>query len=382
MVNLAEDSSSALLGTATALLALTCASVALRTYVRASLTRNFQVDDWLMLVAQAIFTISCTFIFLGIRAGLGKHNAALSQPDEIEALKFQALATATYILNMMFIKLSYAIFLLRLAVERRYYWTLWVSIVVVALWSTVLFFWDIFECLPVPAQWDHTIPGARCVSTEQVVAAAYSLSVMTIVTDWLYALLPIPMIYHVKMTKQAKATVIVLLGLGIFASVATLVRLKYLSDLNEKSDILFAGTPAMVWTLIEPGVAIIASSLVTIRPLLHAMRVKGFLSPDNSTAPLSATNRAPRTIGGGTPGGPRRARDRDRDTDIRLSDMDPREYPGPPQRPPPPKSERDGGASTSNDSEASLQMPVPAGGAGHSRRDVEGDELPLTRNRG
>lgn len=34
----------------------------------------------------------------------------------------------------------------------------------------------------------------------------------------------------------------------------------------------------MVWTLVEPGVAIIASSLATIRPLLRRMRVRGFES--------------------------------------------------------------------------------------------------------
>jgi hypothetical protein len=38
----------------------------------------------------------------------------------------------------------------------------------------------------------------------------------------------------------------------------------------------------MVWTLIEPGVAITASSLVTIRPLLRAWRVPGFVSTENS----------------------------------------------------------------------------------------------------
>ena len=116
---------------------------------------------------------------------------------------------------MMFIKLSYAIFLTRLAVQRRYTYTLWVSMFVVAVWSIVLFFWDIFQCRPVRAQWDYTIPGEVCVSSKQVVAAAYALSVMTIVTDWLYALLPIPMIWNVKMTKQAKMVVILLLGLGI-----------------------------------------------------------------------------------------------------------------------------------------------------------------------
>lgn len=34
----------------------------------------------------------------------------------------------------------------------------------------------------------------------------------------------------------------------------------------------------MVWTLVEPGVAIVASSLVTIRPLLRQWRLKGFES--------------------------------------------------------------------------------------------------------
>jgi len=41
----------------------------------------------------------------------------------------------------------------------------------------------------------------------------------------------------------------------------------------------------MVWTLIEPGVAITAASLITIRPLLRALRFKGFESdqPTNTT---------------------------------------------------------------------------------------------------
>lgn len=38
----------------------------------------------------------------------------------------------------------------------------------------------------------------------------------------------------------------------------------------------------MVWTIVEPGVAIVASSLVTIRPLLRQMRLKGFESTERS----------------------------------------------------------------------------------------------------
>lgn len=34
----------------------------------------------------------------------------------------------------------------------------------------------------------------------------------------------------------------------------------------------------MVWTLVEPGVAIVAASLATIRPFLRKLRIKGFES--------------------------------------------------------------------------------------------------------
>ncbi|PKS05246.1 hypothetical protein jhhlp_008617 [Lomentospora prolificans] len=275
-VDLDEFNGGALVAAATTFLVLTLISVALRVYVRVFMTNSFQMDDWFMIIAQIVFILSCSFILVGVRDGLGRHNVALSQTNEIEALKWQALATATYVLDMMFIKLSIGIFLLRLAVQKVYKYILWGSLVVVTIWSVVIFFWDIFQCNPVAAQWDYTIPKFTCVSAAQIVSAAYSISVMTILSDWLYALLPIPMLWSVEMTKQTKITVIIILGLGIFASVATLIRLKFLSDLVQTEDILFAGTDAMVWTLIEPGVAIVAASLATIRPLLRAMRFKGF----------------------------------------------------------------------------------------------------------
>ncbi|CAJ0554201.1 Ff.00g127130.m01.CDS01 [Fusarium sp. VM40] len=282
-INLSEENGNVLVATAITLLILSWISVGLRTYTRTCLMQGQQLDDWLMLIAQIIFTISCSFILEGIQKGVGRHNEAIETEDaEVQALMWQALATATYILDMMFIKLSIGVFLLRLCVKKVYNWIIWVSLTIISIWSIVLFFWNLFQCHPVEMQWDFRIKEGKCVSADQIVSAAYAISVMTVVSDWLYALLPIPMLWSVKMTKQAKATVIVILGLGIFASVATLVRLRFLADLTDTDDILFAGTDAMAWTLIEPGVAIVASSLATIRPLLRAMKIRGFESTDNT----------------------------------------------------------------------------------------------------
>ena len=115
----------------------------------------------------------------------------------------------------MFIKLSIALFLLRIAIIKPHIWILRISLTIVAIWSLAIFIYDIFQCTPVKAQWDYTIVNKRCVSGGSFVAAAYSISVMTIVSDWLYALLPIFMIWKVQMTSQAKITVGFVLSLGI-----------------------------------------------------------------------------------------------------------------------------------------------------------------------
>ncbi|KAG7123390.1 hypothetical protein HYQ45_013879 [Verticillium longisporum] len=258
-VDLTEDQGGALVATAITFLVLSWVSVILRTYVRAILTKAYQADDWLMLVAQLIFTASCVFILAGVDNGLGMHNKALEQSREIRALMP--------------------------SLPPRYIWTIYISLAIVMIWTLVIFFWNIFQCHPVQAQWDYTIQDATCVTPDHIVSAAYSISVMTILSDWLYALMPIPMIWKVKMTVPAKISVILLLSLGIFASVATLIRLKFLADLNDLDDILFAGTDAMVWTLVEPGVAIVAASLVTIRPLLRLFRLHGFESTGRTPGP-------------------------------------------------------------------------------------------------
>lgn len=77
------------------------------------------------------------------------------------------------------------------------------------------------------------------------------------------------------------------------ASIATLIRVKYLIDLENVDDLLCkyflvgrtvnkanvntdAGTDALIWTIIEPGLSIVAASIATLRPLLKALKVIGF----------------------------------------------------------------------------------------------------------
>lgn len=91
----------------------------------------------------------------------------------------------------MFIKLSIGIFLLQVATQRVYIWIIRVSLVMITAWTTALFFWNVFQCDPVAKQWDYRIARGHCVGPGEVVAAAYALSAMSILSDWLFVRGPI-----------------------------------------------------------------------------------------------------------------------------------------------------------------------------------------------
>ncbi|KAG5917820.1 hypothetical protein E4U61_002399 [Claviceps capensis] len=279
--DLNESNASNLVITCIAMLVTSWLAVGIRTFTRVFLMKGYQADDILMLIAQAIFTVACSIQFEGVQSGVGRHNASFTNEDDlVAAIMWQALGVAIYILNMMFVKLSIGVFLLRIATQKSYIWAIRIVLVIITLWSIGLFIWNLLQCTPIEKQWDFRITDGQCAGAGEVLMAAYALSVMTIVTDWFFALIPIPMLWGVKMSTQAKTTVILILSLGIFASVATLIRFRFLTSIERTDDILFRATNASIWSLVEVGVAIIASSLATVRPLLRSLKIRGFVSVD------------------------------------------------------------------------------------------------------
>ena len=156
---------------------------------------------------------------------------------------------------MAFVKISIALLILRIMVARRYIYIIKNSIVLVALWSLAEWLFVIFQCRPVQFQWNTTIEGGHC--SGNFASAALAFSVMSIVSDWFYALLPIPVLWPLKISLQSKISISLILSLGIMrvsrifswrtifnrllqysASVSPFFRLKYLLNIKNYDDIL------------------------------------------------------------------------------------------------------------------------------------------------
>lgn len=72
-----------------------------------------------------------------------------------------------------------------------------------------------------------------------------------------------------KIDTRVKISIIALLGLGIFASTAAIVRLTVTVNLSATTDFLYYAMPVATWAHAELGLGVILANLPAVRPLLE-----------------------------------------------------------------------------------------------------------------
>lgn len=61
------------------------------------------------------------------------------------------------------------------------------------------------------------------------------------------------------------------MGMGLFASVATIVRIKYIPTYGQEVDHLYGVAPLVLWSTIEVGMGVIAVCLSALGPLVSSV---------------------------------------------------------------------------------------------------------------
>lgn len=78
------------------------------------------------------------------------------------------------------------------------------------------------------------------------------------------------------------------------ASVATIVRIPYISGLRHKDDLLFYSADVAIWSCCETGLSIVASCAATLKPLFKTVveKSKKFSSAGTTKLSISASSTA------------------------------------------------------------------------------------------
>ncbi|KAB8290714.1 hypothetical protein EYC80_008353 [Monilinia laxa] len=162
--------------------------------------------------------------------------------------------------------------------------------VLVGLWNLAFWFSFIFACRGhFSAWWGSTIDLiSQCVATFNLL---YALSITDFVTDAIVLLIPLPLLWKLRLPTKRKIAVSLVFLLGSVAVAASLTRLVFLSiaykvgfDPSADEDLTITGT--LYWLMIEVGLGLFAACLPTIRFLFRGFSPESVISSIRSALSL------------------------------------------------------------------------------------------------
>ena len=98
------------------------------------------------------------------------------------------------------------------SVNKRFRIALYAAGTVTIMWFLACFWDTIFQCTPIEASWNHSIPTAKCQNIEN---AALGTGISNLILDVLFIALPIPVIWDLKLPKKIKVSLTGIFLLGI-----------------------------------------------------------------------------------------------------------------------------------------------------------------------
>ncbi|KAE8141806.1 pectinesterase precursor [Aspergillus pseudotamarii] len=253
------------------MMTLSTVTVLLRTFVRLYVLRAFGWDDVLILAALALFVILSVCCFIGTMNGVGRSRADFTNMEVYrKALLYWWLSQIFYVWASALTKVSIAISLLRLTVSKIHCVVLWSNIGLTV--AIGLMFWLVLllGCDPISYFWDFADPmkSGTCMSEKMLVKIAYVYSCLTIVCDLTLGILPYFLVWKLQMNNRTKFAVGGILSMGAIASVAVIIRLPFLHFYAD-ANFLRSTYQIAIWSVVETGLGITASSLITLRPLFR-----------------------------------------------------------------------------------------------------------------
>ncbi|KAI0018203.1 hypothetical protein F4780DRAFT_752443 [Xylariomycetidae sp. FL0641] len=259
--------------TAIVLGVLSASIVGLRIWVRAgfsgAVNRTWGMDDWLCVIGFLPFIPSVPFAVLAARYGVGTHDADLASPlYSVRAYEFVIYWELLYFISSTVIKCSIGFACIRIDKRRRILYPVCVNMSVMVIIAVLAIIFVFANCKPLAATWNPALGTCQKAITLETVS--YIVSAVQMATDWTCSIIPCFIVAHLQMPPRKKVAVVFVLGLGILASIATIVRmplLKYYDVEAHPVDLLFHVGMIVICSNVECSLGIIASSLPSLSKL-------------------------------------------------------------------------------------------------------------------
>jgi len=180
------------------------------------------------------------FEVLSVNHGNGRHSFYLSEYDKVQASKWSRMTIAPNLTACMLARVSLCIFLLRIVNRQKAYKIfLWGIICLTSLATMASIINLLASCQPIEKMWNPKHPG-KCISQTQTVAFGMTQAATSILFDFLLAMFPILILRNLNMALKTKIALGILMGMGLFVSIVTLIKTKEVYTLGRRTDITWS----------------------------------------------------------------------------------------------------------------------------------------------
>lgn len=103
-------------------------------------------------------------------------------------------------------------------------------------------------------------------------ALGYTDATLNITTDIVFAILiPVPLFYNLNISTPRRIYLMTVLGLGVLACLACIMKTVHLYQMAEYTDFLWDSCYITIWVAVEVNVGIIAGSIPAVKPCVRAL---------------------------------------------------------------------------------------------------------------
>ncbi|KAF9698966.1 hypothetical protein EKO04_002858 [Ascochyta lentis] len=239
---------------------------------------NWGLDDWVMTAAMILIIPLTICAYLLNVLGMGTDMWLVPFDNITKILEIFYYTELLYLASIALTKISILLFYLRIFPQVGVRKAIWFTVVLCVLYIITFVTATALQCIPIRIAWEHWDGEhhGKCIDLN---SDAWCSAAVNIVLDLIVILLPMRELKKLAMSRRRKFGVMLMFLGGLFITVVSMLRLKYLIQFAHTENVTWDYLPIGYWSAVESHVGVMVACLPAIRSLQSSIQRKLFPKP-------------------------------------------------------------------------------------------------------